>query len=111
MIGLGYSIVGSYEKVREEWHINYADKRGVSETCKIELDTVVFGHVIEIEGSIENMAKLEKDLELTGLPTSTDSYFNLYRDWLKKQKMLFSTHMKFPAEQKGELRRSLGLPI
>lgn len=98
--GLGYRPCGRYEKVRESWILDGAH---------VEMDELVFGDVVEIEGTAEQIADLEHRLALDNLPVSANSYHELYRDWALSRGQEPGDSFAFPDERRAGIRKGLGL--
>lgn len=69
--GLGYEVVGRYQKYREEWHLG---------SITICLDHTPIGDFVEIEG--QGCATVAKRIGFDPEGAETRNYLQLYRDWL-----------------------------
>ena len=74
--GLGYEPCAHYEKWRESWTLN-----GV----EIELDTLPFADIVELEGPAEEIERLSRELGLDKKESSTKSYYELFRLWCQSK--------------------------
>ena len=76
---LGYRVVWRYEKRREGWNL---------EGMWITLDDAPFlGPVVEIEGDAARIDETARRLGLDGLPTSAETYFSLFADYLHQREL------------------------
>ena len=62
---LGYTLAIVYEKHRKAWEFG---------DVEIVLDELPFGYYMEIEGSMDDITKMEKLLKITGLETEARGY-------------------------------------
>lgn len=103
-IQLGYIVVARYEKLRESWRL-----AAEGSTWSVELDTLPFGHVVEIEGDPARMDAIADLLGLDKTKISLKTYHVLNQDW-RRQKGLDSTRdLLFESAARARLRSSLGL--
>jgi len=101
---LGYRQAVFYEKVRESWRLTL---QGVS--CEIDLDTLPFGRVVEIEAPPEIIARAASALALDKCRISLKNYYELNQEWRKAKRLPFSADMYFDKEEKEHIFAILGL--
>ena len=71
---LGFQKWWKYEIKFEQWKLN---------NCELDLDTLPFIQVMEIEGTEHNIKKTAELLKLNWADSSTKNYRQLYEEWLK----------------------------
>ncbi|MBQ4568066.1 MAG: class IV adenylate cyclase [Desulfovibrio sp.] len=98
--GLGYTEQARYEKVREVWLLS-----GV----EAALDILPFGAALELEGAADMLDLAGNLLGLDKVTISTKSYHELHQEWRKRHDLPPDLSFVFTAEQRTELRKSLGL--
>ena len=74
---LGYKLSVVYEKHRKAWHLG---------NVEIVLDELPFGYYMEIEGSIEDIEKMEKKLGVRDLEPEPRGYSRLTAKYGKEKK-------------------------
>lgn len=97
--GLGYGIVGGYEKFREDWRMG--------EDCTISLDILPFGNVVEVEAPLEKQERMAHALGLDNLKTSINSYYDIYRERLSEK--ADPLHMMFSSRDRKAHMQRLGI--
>ncbi|MDO8428534.1 MAG: class IV adenylate cyclase [Candidatus Diapherotrites archaeon] len=73
---LGFQKYWKYEIKFETWKLN---------GCLLDLDTLPFIQVLEIEGTEKNIQKTAELLNLAWSESSTKNYRQLYEEWLKSE--------------------------
>lgn len=86
---LGYCTAFGYDKIREEW---------VFGDAIIALDTLLFGDVIEIEGSRDAIFETARLLNLDMATSSTASYHKLNKEWRRACHMQDDSSFTFDTE-------------
>jgi len=76
----------SYERYQTKWEID-----GV----EITLDEYPFADIIEIEGKIQKIKKLAKDLGFNIKDGLTKPVDTLFQEWRKERELSFKPHMRF----------------
>ena len=77
--GLGYAPIFGYDKMREEWR--FSIEHDASFEVHVALDSLVFGDVVEIEGSEEAIMLAAKLLYIDTSQNTTASYHALNAEW------------------------------
>ncbi|GFM38400.1 class IV adenylate cyclase [Desulfovibrio psychrotolerans] len=96
--GLGYGVAFLYEKLREEWRLP-----GV-EIC---LDTMPFGHVVELEGERDAILACARQLGLSMDKASRATYHELNRQWRLAEGLAPDESFCFPPQRLHELIKGL----
>lgn len=76
LLKIGFFKVSSYDRVRDTFK---------KDNCKITLDTFSFGDILEIEGEINSIKKIAKELGLNLKNNTSKSCDDIYDDICKKQ--------------------------
>jgi adenylate cyclase class 2 len=76
----------SYERYRTEWKIN---------NCLVVIDEYPFANFIEIEGRLDAIKKLARELGFDEKNALTDPADTLFQTWRAKQGLNFKPHMRF----------------
>lgn len=103
---LSFLPVGRYEKVRESWRMRAGPADSLYE---IELDTLPFGDVVEIEGDPAGMDALADLLGLDKREISLKTYHDLNVDWRRSRGLDAPGDLLFEPERRCQLRTGLGL--
>ena len=98
--GLGFTVKARYEKVREVWCYH---------NVEIVLDTLPFIRVVELEGAVDDICIVERDLHLDIANKSTDSYHSLHQAWLEANNMPKEPSFVFADNERATWRKQLGL--
>ena len=98
--GLGYTVAARYEKVREPWRMD---------TVEVELDALPFVQVVELEGRAQDIARVEKRLNLDNAEISIKSYHELHQEWLRQNNKPKQLSFVFDEAQRAHWRTVLGL--
>ena len=98
--GLGYTVAARYEKVREPWRMD---------TVEVELDALPFAQVVELEGRAQDIARVEKRLNLDNAEISIKSYHELHQEWLRQNNKPKQLSFVFDEAQRAHWRTVLGL--
>lgn len=102
---LGYLAVARYEKVRESWHL-----QGKYGAAIIDMDTLPFGNVVEIECQAEAMDAVASMLGLSAYMASAETYYDLGKKWQISRGMSPESDLVFEESQKKHIRTNLGIP-
>lgn len=103
--GLGYAPVARYEKMRQSWRLNLPEGK-----CDIDLDTLPFGEIVEIEappGIIDHVAAL---LGVDKCEISLKNYYELNQEWREARNLPPASDILFDQQEKNRLMELLGLP-
>lgn len=106
--GLGYASIFGYDKVREEFRLTISDN-GAAYHVHIALDTLIFGDIVEIEGSQEAIFVAAKALTIYDCVQSTASYHTLHRQWREENHLPMQDDFTFDAETIKVVQSSLGI--
>ncbi|MFI3272830.1 MAG: class IV adenylate cyclase [Pseudomonadota bacterium] len=107
--GLGYASIFGYDKVREEFRLTVFDDVKNEFHVHVALDSLVFGDVVEIEGSQEAIFTAAQCLGLDKSEQSTASYHTLHRKWREKQGLPMQDDFTFDAKTIDDICISLGI--
>ncbi len=100
LLAIGLVEVARYEKIRQSFELWGA---------KIELDTVPFGKVVEIEAGPEAFGALEKALGRDKCETSSKSYHELHQQWRVQNRLEPDASFVFPEKIRQKERQGIGL--
>lgn len=100
LLSIGLVEIARYEKVRQSFALWGA---------KIELDTLPFGNVVEIEAGPEEFGALEKALGLDKCETSSKSYHELHQQWRVQNRLEPDASFVFPEKIRQKERQDIGL--
>lgn len=103
---LGFQPVARYEKLRESWRLPAASGESIYE---VDLDSLPFGDVIEIEGDPVGMDALADMLGLDKCKISLKTYHDLNEDWRRSRGLEMPGNLLFEPESRRQLRTGLGL--
>lgn len=108
---LGFKVIGVEEKIREHWEVDYKLIYNIKEDIRasVELDYLPFGNYVEIEGNESSINWLERHLGLDKFKISTNSYFEIYRDWLLSNGLPVSKSFRFSDEELRHLKKRFGI--
>lgn len=81
---MGFSRVSSYDRIRDTFQ---------KDNCKITIDTFSFGNLLEIEGEMNSIKKVARDLELDIKENTSKSCDDIYDDLCKKEGKKASEHI------------------
>ncbi|MBD5642235.1 MAG: class IV adenylate cyclase [Desulfovibrio sp.] len=104
--GLGFRPVARYEKLREQWH--FAQGSAWDALC-VDLDTLPFGFVVEIEGAPGDIDRLAQALALDKNGISLKTYHELNQEWRRSEGLPASSDLLFEARARRRLRTAIGL--
>jgi adenylate cyclase class IV len=83
---LGFDYMKIMEKYRMQWEMS---------GCKIAIDELSFGLYVEIEGDKNKIFKIVKDLGLEKKKAITDTYWDLFEKFKKKNNIKNRDNIKF----------------
>lgn len=105
LLGLGYEPAATYEKGRESWLLELPG----SGLLKVDLDTLPFCRVVEIEGPERALDEAGRLIGLDNLEKSPKSYHELHQDWLRENGLEPRTGFAFEGSERERIRHLAGL--
>lgn len=106
LLKLGYREAGRYEKRRESWRFQ---PEGADAIYHIDMDTLPFGDVVEIEGDPGGMDAVASALGLDKREISLKTYHELNQEWRKARGLSATGDLLFERDVKSRIRNALGL--
>lgn len=101
---LGYMPAAFYEKTREAWRLNLRDG-----SCEVDMDTLPFGEVLEIEGEPALIDEAASLLGIDKCKISLTNYHDLHQEWRRENNLSPAKDILFEQEEKKRIFARLGL--